>query len=205
MPTPLSCKQKYLHMIRTFQKYATGLYVGFSGFLLLLTYLFLNTINHPISIRTIKELSSDHTILNLLPYYDSTLGYEHMMAYTPTAIAIYERILVFDLVLLIPVYVSFFCLGAYYYVPKLVPRWLGMARVLSAAAVVAGFLNIVEDTLVYSLLNALPEQKPTLMNVSGLITFAKSSLISICMLTLLVFIVIDLIQRLYFNSVAKTL
>jgi hypothetical protein len=46
-------------------------------------------------------------IPNVLPFYTAEGAYEHISAYTPEAVRIYHRIVLLDVLLLIPLYVLF--------------------------------------------------------------------------------------------------
>lgn len=148
-------------------------------------YLFLNAFQHPLSILTIKELSGGHTILNVLPYYDAKIAYAHLLSYSPEAISIYKRILLFDGLILIPVYVIFFAKALVYFAGRLLPGRKQLVKYLPIIPLFAGILNYLEDAIVFYLLATVPEKLETLATLGGFITTSKTLLISISMITIL--------------------
>lgn len=172
--------------------HASAKNVSIAAILLLISYLFLNAIEHPVSIKSIIRLSEGYTILNLLPYYDAAIAYEHLNAYTEEAIQIYQRVLVFDLLLLIPVYVSFFSLGLSYFGRTLIPGKRRIIEVATFLPLIAGVLNIVENAIGFILLESLPNQLLVLATWSGFITTVKSSIISISLFSVIFMFLITL-------------
>lgn len=177
--------------MRYFENHANGKNLAIVGIAFLLSYLFLNVIKHPFSILSIKELTGGYTILNVLPFYNAETAYEFLNAYPKEAIKIYRRILVYDLLILIPVYVSFFSFALIYLGNSLKGRGKDMARIMVFLPLIAGTLNIIEDGIIFVLLNALPTELNTLASLSGIITTTKSILITVCFLSVItIFLII---------------
>lgn len=152
---------------------------------------------HPLSILTIKALSNGHTILNVLPFYDAIIGYEHVQSYSLEAIEIYNRILVFDLIILIPVYVSFFSLGLLYFGNKLLKNRRKLVSFVASLPIFAGFLNIIEDGAVFYLLQSFPVRFEHLMAITGMITTTKSLIITISLILIFTALLISLAKKMF--------
>lgn len=170
----------------------------------LLSYLFLNAFYHPISILSIIELSEGYTILNVLPYYNSRIAYEHLLSYPFEAIKIYYRVLVFDFFILIPIYVAFFSMSLYHLLKKLTKLDSRLIQKIAFIPLIAGFLNLIEDVVITMLLNKLPEQHNSLANFSGLLTTSKSMIITISLLSIIFMFLISGIKTINnkFNKVS---
>lgn len=137
-------------------QYVTKKNLIVATFILLANFLLLNSLHHPLSILTIKELSGGHTILNLLPFYGATTGYEYLESYPSDAVSIYKRILLFDLIILIPSYVFFCFMGLGYYGKKIMTEKNTILSNVLLLPIIAALLNIVENVIIYYLLNYLP-------------------------------------------------
>jgi hypothetical protein len=160
-----------------------------SAAILLCSFLFLNALHHPVSILTIKKLSGGHTILNLLPFYNATIGYEYLESYTSEAVAIYRRVLLFDLIILIPAYVAFFICGIGYYGKSVLHNKKLLSGIL-VLPIVAALLNLAEDAIVWFLLHSLPVHFDNLMTISGVVTTIKLFIFIVCFVLVVVFFVL---------------
>lgn len=152
----------------------------------LLSYFFLNLFHHPVSILSIIEISEGHTILNVLPYYNSEIAYEHLSSYPEEAIKIYYRVLLYDFFILVPVYVTFFSMAIFYLLKKTTKLSPGLTQKIAYIPIIAGVLNIIEDIVVAILLNKLPEQLTSLASISAILTTSKSLIILISLLSIIV-------------------
>ncbi len=161
----------------------------------MLGIIFINAFRHPVSILSIKELSDGYTILNVLPYYNAQIGYAHLDSYTNEAILIYKFVLMYDLFVLIPLYLLFLILGMAYFRHKIFAGNNKFIAFICFIPVMAAFLNIAEDAVVYILLKALPSHMDVLMTISGILTTFKSLLISVCL-----FFMLYCVIRLVLNS-----
>ncbi|NME69309.1 hypothetical protein [Flammeovirga aprica] len=153
-------------------------------FIFLASYLFLNVGHHPFSIPSIVKLSGGFSILNVIPYYNAETAYVYLNAYNETAIAIYNRILIFDFLVLIPVYVSFFSLSLFFLLERLTDLKNSIVQKIALLPFIAGFLNMVEDIIIALLLYTLPEKWNFLAEICGILTSSKSLITVICMLAI---------------------
>lgn len=177
-------------MMKLLYRIANGRNLILLFFLFLLSYLFLNAFHHSASILSIKEMSGGHTILNLLPYYDAELAYEHLLAYTPKAVVYYYRVLMLDLILVIPIYTAFFSVGISYFLEKLSRLKPKNVQLIAALPIVAGIINLIEDAVVTVLLYKLPIQFTKLASLSGYLTMLKTMIITACLLSILIMFVV---------------
>ena len=163
-----------------------------AALVLSVSFLFLNALHHPISILTIKKISGGRTILNLLPFYNATSGYEYLESYTSEAVAIYRRILIFDLIILIPAYIVFSILGLGYYGKRVLHNKKLILSGVLVLPIVAALLNLTEDAIVWFLLHSLPIHFDNLMTISGIATTIKLIIFIICLTLMVVFFVLSL-------------
>jgi hypothetical protein len=147
-------------------------------------YALLNFTALPFSIPALRQAAGGKTILNVLPYYDAVGAYAHIAAYSPEAVAIYRRILLIDVLALIPVYVLFLTSGLLHAGERvLVSRGRWLPSVLALFPLAAAVLNLVEDGLVVYLIEAYPVRHDLLAAACGLITSTKSLLIATSLLS----------------------
>ena len=182
-------------MINKIQQYATGKNLLFAAAVFLSGFLFLNTLHHPVSILTIKQLSVGHTILNLLPFYNAAIGYEYIESYTSEAVNIYKRVLIFDVIILIPAYVVFFILSFSYYGRKILPDKKRIISIFFILPIIAALLNLIEDGIIRFLLESIYYHSNKLMTIAGIITTSKLSIFAVCFLLIIVCFIISLFQK----------
>ena len=182
-------------MINKIQQYATGKNLLFAAVVFLSGYLFLNTLHHPVSILTIKQLSGGHTILNLLPFYNAAIGYEYIESYTSEAVNIYKRVLIFDVIILIPAYVVFFILSFCYYGWKILPDKKRIISIFFILPIIAALLNLVEDGIIRFLLESQSYHSNKLMTIAGIITTSKLLIFAVCFFLITVCFIISLFQK----------
>lgn len=145
-------------------------------------YGFLNSPDHPVSVRSIEEDSGGYAMLNVMPYYDAATAYTHLFAYSQETLDVYRNVLFVDMLILIPLYALFFSLGLDYWTNKLVNPDKPAFRTLVALPFIAGGLNYAEDVIAFVLIGSLPDRLPLFATLSGYLTAAKSLLILLCFL-----------------------
>ena len=191
--------------MKLLSKTSTKKGVGVLTVLFLGGYLFLNAFEHPFSILTIKELSQGHTILNVLPYYDANMAYAHLLSYPQEAVSIYKRILLFDSLLLIPIYVLFFASTFIYLSKRLLPNRKGLHNFLAVIPFIVGLLNYIEDGLVLYLLTSIPEKHEAMALLCGYFTTSKTILISFSLITIILMFLISSAVRILNQSKVRKL
>ncbi len=182
-------------MMNLLQRHANGKNISILSGLLLVAYLFLNAFHNPFSVLSVMKLSGGHTVLNLLPYYDAKIAYEHLLSYPPEAISIYHRIFAFDIIIMIPIYLTLFSMSIFYFLNKLTKLNAKTIQLLAFAPVIAAILNIIEDAVIALLLNALPEQLTGLATISGLLTTFKSTIITVCLFFTVIMFFVGLFKK----------
>lgn len=182
-------------MINKIQQVATGKNLLLAAVIFLFAYLFLNTLHHPVSVLTIKQLSGGHTILNLLPFYDTAIGYEYIESYTSEAVDIYKRILLYDVIIMIPAYIVFFILDFSYYGRKILPNKKRIISILFVLPIIAALLNLIEDGIIWFLLASLPDHLDKLMTIAGVITTSKSLIMAVCLFLIAICFIISLFKK----------
>ncbi|KXX69389.1 hypothetical protein [Flammeovirga sp. SJP92] len=163
-------------------KHANGKNLNLLFFAFLSSYLFLNTGQHPFSIPSVIQQSDGFAILNVVPYYDAETAYVFLNAYTSSAIEIYYRILCFDFLVLIPLYVSFFSMSLIFLLQRLSHLKNDVLQKIALLPFIAGILNIAEDLIIVFLLYDFPNQWLVIATISGLLTASKSMVTVICLL-----------------------
>ncbi len=155
------------------------------------SYSLLNYTNLPFSIPSLQAASGGNTILNVLPHYDAVMAYDYIASYSQSAIEIYHRILLLDVLVLIPVYVLFLTV-ALLQTGKLVLRRRGQSylQFLAVLPSVAAMLNLLEDGIITGLIAAYPVRYEALATFCGYITTAKSVLVVTSFLTITVFAIL---------------
>jgi hypothetical protein len=175
------CMKRYLSAMRNL---ANPKSVSIFFTLFLGTYALLNYTTLPFSIPSLQEASGGKTILNVLPHYDSAVAYEHIQSYSSEAVDIYYRILLIDVLALIPIYVMFLSTSLLH-AGLLVLRRRGqlLLHILAVLPLVAAVLNLCEDGIIVYLIEAYPHRHDALATLCGFITTAKSLFIMISLLT----------------------
>lgn len=159
-------------------------------------YTLLNYTHLPMSIPALQAASQGKTILNVLPHYSADQAYEHIAAYSPVAIDIYYRIIVIDLVALIPLYVLFLSAALLHAGGVLFRnRAPSLSSGLTWLPWLAALLNLLEDGVIVTLIKAYPERYDTLATVAGYLTSSKSLLLTAALLLLMVFYLLIAISR----------
>lgn len=182
-------------MINKIQQVPTGKNLLLAAVIFLFAYLFLNTLHHPVSVLKIKQLSGGYTILNLLPFYNAVIGYEYIESYTSEAVDIYKRILLYDVILLIPAYVVFFILGFSYYGKKVLPDKKRIISIFFILPIIAAILNLIEDGIIWFLLESLPDHFDKLMTIAGFITTFKLLIFAVCFSLITVGFTISILKK----------
>ncbi len=153
-----------------------GVLIFFVAFLSI--YALLNFTALPFSIPALQAAAGGKTILNVLPHYDAGEAYAHIAAYSPEAVAIYYRILLIDIVALIPVYVLFLTTGLLHAGGRVFRgRAPGLLRLMALMPSAAALLNVVEDGMIVFLIESYPQRFEALATLCGFITTTKSLLI----------------------------
>lgn len=174
--------------LKKMQSFAKPKVVSILFILFLGIYALLNYTNLPFSIPSLQEVSGGKTILNVLPHYGAAVAYDYIASYSPKAVDIYDRILLIDVLALIPIYVMFLTVGILH-AGSLVLRRSGQSflRIFAVLPLVAAILNLVEDGIIVYLIEAYPHRYETLATVCGFITSTKSLLIMASLLAVTVF------------------
>ncbi len=164
------------------------------------SYALLNYTDLPFSIPALQEVSNGKTILNVLPYYDAGLAYEYISSYGQGGVDIYYRILVIDLLVLIPIYLVFMT-TAMLHSGSIVFRGGGklLLHTLAMMPLMAAALNLIEDGTIVFLIDSYPHQYNEVATLLGFITSAKSILITVSLLAVALFYLVIGYSRITFN------
>jgi hypothetical protein len=157
-------------------------HVALAWVTLIAAYVALNATALPFSIPTVRAHALGRGILNTLPHYDAAQAYDHIASYTSVALRAYHLILVLDVVLLIPLYIAAFAGAILLGGERVFARKPRVARALAALPFIGGACNLVEDALVFWLLERWPIRHDTVANLAGSITLAKTLLLMLSLL-----------------------
>jgi hypothetical protein len=170
------------HTLTSASRRLRGVHVALAWAALVAASLVLNATSLPFSVPTVRAHALGHGILNTLPHYDAAQAYDHIGSYTSAALHAYHLILALDVVVLIPLYVGAFAGAIFLGGERVAARTPRVVRALSALPFLGGASNLVEDALVFWLLERWPMRHDAIANLAGCVTATKTLLLTVSVL-----------------------